>query len=110
MWKNGVRFLRLQLQSYNCYLRVFLVLFSENCYNKVMEETRSMQEEIVKELKLDPIDKEVVVLYEGEKEEQSSDFWKVSLSQSTSIFIIQQSIFDYIIYFGIDCRIPILSV
>lgn len=44
-----------------------------------MDETKAMQEEIIKELKLDPIDQEVVVLYQGEKEEQSSEFWKVSI-------------------------------
>lgn len=55
-----------------------------------MEETRSMQDEIIKELKLDPIEKEVVVLYQGEKEEQTPDFWKVSFSQFKNNFMITQ--------------------
>lgn len=41
-----------------------------------MDETKRMQDRISEELKLDPIDKEVVVLYKGEKDE-SQEFWKV---------------------------------
>ncbi|KFM78470.1 39S ribosomal protein L32, mitochondrial, partial [Stegodyphus mimosarum] len=37
-----------------------------NCYNKVKLETESMQDAIMNELKLDPIDKEVVVVYQNE--------------------------------------------
>ncbi|XKL59205.1 hypothetical protein PGB90_000221 [Kerria lacca] len=47
----------------------------KNCYTKVMDETKRMQDRISEELKLDPIDKEVVVLYKGEKDE-SQEFWK----------------------------------
>lgn len=37
-------------------------------------ETEAMQEEIQRELKLDPVDKEVVVLYDGEKD-KPSELW-----------------------------------
>lgn len=40
-----------------------------------MKETNEMKEAIQNELKLDPVDKEVVVLYENEN--KSKDFWKV---------------------------------
>lgn len=46
-----------------------------NCYAKIRDETNAIKDKIVKELKLDPIDKDVVVLYEGEKEHQSPEFW-----------------------------------
>ena len=35
-----------------------------------------MQQKIQEELKLDPVDKEVIVLYDREKENQSEEFWK----------------------------------
>lgn len=37
------------------------------CYDKVRQETELMQDKIQEKLGLDPIEKEVVVLYEGEK-------------------------------------------
>lgn len=43
-----------------------------------MDETKRMNDRIIEELKLDPVDEEVVVLYKGEKESQPSGFWKVS--------------------------------
>lgn len=46
-----------------------------NCYKKVKEETEAMQEAIQAELKLDPVDKEVVVLYDGEKG-KSPEMWQ----------------------------------
>lgn len=51
----------------------------ENCYTKVMDETTSMQQQIIEQLKLDPVDKEVIVLYKGEKERESQEFWEVSI-------------------------------
>ncbi len=33
----------------------------------------------MEELKLDPVDKEVVVLYKGEKETENPEFWEVSM-------------------------------
>ncbi|KAG8193292.1 hypothetical protein JTE90_003779 [Oedothorax gibbosus] len=41
-----------------------------NCYEKVKEETKYMQEAVFKELKLDPINKEVVILYENDRKEE----------------------------------------
>ncbi|KAL7024616.1 hypothetical protein ACKWTF_013127 [Chironomus riparius] len=46
-----------------------------NCYAKIKDETNEIKEKIIKELKLDPVDKEVVVLYDGEKAQQSPEFW-----------------------------------
>ncbi|KAH8340910.1 large ribosomal subunit protein bL32m [Drosophila kikkawai] len=43
------------------------------CYQKVLKETELMQEKIQENLGLDPVDKEVIVLYEGEKAEQSAE-------------------------------------
>lgn len=50
----------------------------ENCFNNVMAETKRIQDRIIEELKLDPIDQDVVVLYKGEKEQESPEFWEVS--------------------------------
>ncbi|KAL1132293.1 hypothetical protein AAG570_010250 [Ranatra chinensis] len=47
-----------------------------NCYKRVRLETEEMQKAIESELKLDPIDKEVVVLYEDEVKDERSPFWK----------------------------------
>lgn len=47
-----------------------------NCYSQVMEETKIMQEEIQNELKLEPVEKEVVVLYENEKQQQPDEYWE----------------------------------
>ncbi|KAJ9573752.1 hypothetical protein L9F63_008876 [Diploptera punctata] len=47
-----------------------------NCYAKVRAETEAMQTEIQNELGLNPVEKEVVVLYEGEKEEKPLEFWE----------------------------------
>ncbi|XP_033163114.1 39S ribosomal protein L32, mitochondrial [Drosophila mauritiana] len=46
------------------------------CYQKVLKETELMQSKIQETLGLDPVDKEVIVLYEGEKAEQSTDALK----------------------------------
>lgn len=37
-----------------------------------------MQEAIQKELGLSPVEENVVVLYDGEKDGKTEDFWKVS--------------------------------
>lgn len=44
-----------------------------------MAETKRIQDRIVEELKLNPIEEEVVVLYKGESKEESPEFWKVSI-------------------------------
>lgn len=47
-----------------------------SCYKRVKAETKAMQDQIVENLKLDPIDKEVAVLYEGEQSQQSNEYWQ----------------------------------
>nr|AGM32493.1 39S ribosomal protein L32-like protein [Coptotermes formosanus] len=47
-----------------------------HCYAKVRAETEAMQSAIQAELGLNPVEQEVVVLYEGEKTEQPAEFWK----------------------------------
>ncbi|KAM8703955.1 hypothetical protein ACLKA7_008561 [Drosophila subpalustris] len=46
------------------------------CYDKVRKETQLMQDKIQEQLGLEAIEQEVVVLYEGEKGEQSADYLK----------------------------------
>ncbi len=41
------------------------------------EETTALQEKMVQELGLDPIDKEVAIVYQGEKQHYSDEFFKV---------------------------------
>lgn len=43
---------------------------SANCYKKIQEETKLMQQQIENELGLNPVDEDVVVLYDGEKNNQ----------------------------------------
>lgn len=48
-----------------------------NCYKRVKDETTEFQEVIEKELGLEPIEQEVVVLYKGERTKQPvEEFWK----------------------------------
>nr|CAG4647547.1 EOG090X0IGM [Megafenestra aurita]SVE92763.1 EOG090X0IGM [Megafenestra aurita] len=47
-----------------------------NCYSKVKEETSALQEQMIKEQGLNPIDKEIAILYKGEKQQYSDDFFK----------------------------------
>nr|CAG4645934.1 EOG090X0IGM [Lynceus sp. MCZ IZ 141354] len=47
-----------------------------HCYAQIDKETKLMQAEIDKNLGVSPIEKEVAVLYEGEKEQQSDDFFE----------------------------------
>nr|CAG4643619.1 EOG090X0IGM [Ilyocryptus agilis] len=47
-----------------------------NCYEKVKTETSTMQEQMIKELGLNPIDKEVVILYDGEKQQHNDEFFQ----------------------------------
>jgi large subunit ribosomal protein L32 len=46
------------------------------CYKKVIDETKEMQETIQNELQLSPVEKEVVVLYQGEKDGKPDEFWE----------------------------------
>ncbi|XP_051165864.1 39S ribosomal protein L32, mitochondrial [Leptopilina boulardi] len=45
-----------------------------HCYGKIKKETIEIQEAIQNELKLDPVDKEVIVLYQNDN--LSQEFWK----------------------------------
>lgn len=47
-----------------------------NCYAKIKAETLTIQEEMIKEQGLKPVDKEVVILYEGEAETNKQEFLK----------------------------------
>ncbi|XP_076651115.1 mitochondrial ribosomal protein L32 [Halictus rubicundus] len=46
------------------------------CYEIVKTETKEMQKAIVNSLGLEPIEKDVIVLYEGEKERLKEEYWK----------------------------------
>lgn len=41
-----------------------------------MDETKLMQEKIQENLGLEPVEKEVVVVYSGEKDDKPSEFWE----------------------------------
>ena len=43
-----------------------------NCYERVKEETKEIQKRMVEEWGLDPVDKDVIVLYDNEKPDKSS--------------------------------------
>lgn len=45
------------------------------CYKKIREETKEIWKKFLNESKLDPVDKDVVVLYEGEKDKEPVEFW-----------------------------------
>lgn len=47
-----------------------------HCYDKVRKETESIKDKIMAELQLKPDDKEVVVLYDGEKVEPEEQLWE----------------------------------
>nr|CAG4637491.1 EOG090X0IGM [Ceriodaphnia reticulata]SVE73301.1 EOG090X0IGM [Ceriodaphnia reticulata] len=47
-----------------------------NCYSKVKEETTVLQEKMIQELGLDPDDKEVAIVYQGEKQHYDDEFFK----------------------------------
>lgn len=46
------------------------------CYDKVRQETNAIKDKIMAKIGLKPDDKEVVVLYDGEKGETSNEFWE----------------------------------
>lgn len=51
-------------------------LLCSKCYKRVKTETEEMQETIVNQLGLTPVEKEVVVIYEGENTDTTSEYWK----------------------------------
>lgn len=46
-----------------------------HCYAKIRDETTAIKDKIIAELKLDAIEKDVVVLYDGERAQQPAEFW-----------------------------------
>jgi large subunit ribosomal protein L32 len=46
-----------------------------HCYAKIKAETELIQDKIQKELGLNPVDSDVVVLYDGEKLQKPVEFW-----------------------------------
>ncbi|XP_026482066.1 39S ribosomal protein L32, mitochondrial-like [Ctenocephalides felis] len=51
-------------------------ILCKHCYDKVKIETQEMQDKIVNDLGLNPDDKEVVVLYDGEKVDKPDEVWQ----------------------------------
>jgi len=47
-----------------------------HCYARVLKETEEIKDKILAKLKLQPIESDVVVLYEGERRDGSEEFWK----------------------------------
>ncbi|XP_011875994.1 PREDICTED: 39S ribosomal protein L32, mitochondrial [Vollenhovia emeryi] len=47
-----------------------------HCYEKVKLETQEMQDAIQEGLGLNPVEKDVIVLYEGERNSETEKFWK----------------------------------
>ncbi|XP_072758788.1 large ribosomal subunit protein bL32m [Anoplolepis gracilipes] len=47
-----------------------------HCYEKVKVETEEMKAAIKKELGLQPVEEDVIVLYDGEKDDKTHEFWK----------------------------------
>lgn len=47
-----------------------------HCYEKVKLETKEIQEAIKKELGLSSVEKNVIILYDGEKDDKTHEFWK----------------------------------
>lgn len=75
-----MEFVRYQFKSY--YIGILQrtrikFFFKAHCYEIVKKETEEMQEAIQTELGLSPVEQDVVVLYEGEKEKMGNEFWKV---------------------------------
>lgn len=50
--------------------------FLATCYKKVIDETKAMQKSIQNELKLEPVEQEVVVMYSDDKDSKPEEFWK----------------------------------
>ncbi|EZA48062.1 hypothetical protein DMN91_005960 [Ooceraea biroi] len=60
----------------NCGHNYEAGLLCGHCYEKVKIETKEMQDAIQKELRLEPVEKDVIVLYDGERDEKTDEFWK----------------------------------
>ncbi|XP_063979694.1 large ribosomal subunit protein bL32m [Diachasmimorpha longicaudata] len=51
-------------------------LLCHHCYGRVKAETTEIQDAIQQNLGLEPVEQNVVVLYEGEKESKGAEYWK----------------------------------
>lgn len=60
----------------NCGHHHEVGILCAHCYDKVRKETALIKEKIEAELKLDIVESEVVVLYDGEKGEHGDEYWK----------------------------------
>lgn len=60
----------------NCGNHYEIGVLCPTCYEKIRKETELMQDKIKEELKLTPVENEIVVLYDGEKGEKPDEFWK----------------------------------
>ncbi|KAL6260089.1 39S ribosomal protein L32, mitochondrial [Pogonomyrmex barbatus] len=47
-----------------------------HCYERVKLETKKIQAAIQEELGLSPVEENVIILYDGEKDSKSDEFWK----------------------------------
>ncbi|GLH07229.1 39S ribosomal protein L32, mitochondrial [Gryllus bimaculatus] len=47
-----------------------------HCYEKVIAETKEMQEKIQENLGLSPVEQDVVVLYDNERQKEPEEFWQ----------------------------------
>ncbi|XP_070159919.1 large ribosomal subunit protein bL32m [Polyergus mexicanus] len=47
-----------------------------HCYEKVKVETKEIRDAIQKKLGLNPVEKDVIVLYDGEKDDKTHKYWK----------------------------------
>lgn len=75
-------------QKVNCLVHISsFFIFTAFCYQKVKVETEEIQDRIIKELGLNPVEQDVIVLYDNEKDQTPSEFWKVINSIITTFFI-----------------------
>lgn len=65
---------------HNYYKKMQWLLFSENCYRRVEEETKLIKDKIIQKLGNQPIEQEVVVLYEGENMPEKVTNFKINLN------------------------------
>lgn len=57
-----------------------MLFLQGQCYDKASVETNEMKEAIEKKLGLDPVDKHVVVIYEGDKTDNPNvKYWQVRI-------------------------------
>nr|CAD7600717.1 unnamed protein product [Timema genevievae] len=68
---TGRTYCRNTIRDLKHYLHI-----AAHCYDEVRKETEEMQTKIQEGLGLSPVEQEVVVLYEGEKEAQIAEFWQ----------------------------------